>query len=119
MGHLAPFWRDAELRCAGLNSHFSYQGQGGLSHVVWYLDAVTVHNQARSALSLQPAGVAVWRLGLKTRVCGSIVGRGRVPDSKALDSLRRPLPGNDISSLTKGDVTSSASRRIGEAHNIL
>ena len=87
-----------------LNSHFSYQGQGGLRHDVWYLDGVTAYNQARSALSLQPAGIAVWRLGLEDPGVWASIGRGRIPDGEALESLRHPQPGNDVYSLTKGDV---------------
>jgi cellulose synthase/poly-beta-1,6-N-acetylglucosamine synthase-like glycosyltransferase/peptidoglycan/xylan/chitin deacetylase (PgdA/CDA1 family) len=87
-----------------LNPHFSFKEPSGLRHDVWYLDGVSVHNQARSALSLQPAGLAVWRLGLEDPSVWASVGRGRLPDAEARKQLTLLQPGNDAYAVAKGDV---------------
>ncbi len=85
-----------------LNSNFSYT-DNGKQHEVWFLDAASVFNQARSALATRPAGVAVWRLGLEDPGIWSFLGRGQIPDKSALAALRKPEPGNDIYTRAEGD----------------
>jgi peptidoglycan-N-acetylglucosamine deacetylase len=46
-----------------LNPHFDYQEDDGSIHHVWFLDAVTAHNQMRAADVFRPRGYALWRLG--------------------------------------------------------
>jgi cellulose synthase/poly-beta-1,6-N-acetylglucosamine synthase-like glycosyltransferase/peptidoglycan/xylan/chitin deacetylase (PgdA/CDA1 family)/spore germination protein YaaH len=46
-----------------LNPHFGYQDEKDVRHDVWLMDATTVFNGVVAAMSLQPAGFALWRLG--------------------------------------------------------
>ena len=46
-----------------LNPHFDYQDEKDIRHDVWLMDATTVLNAMASAMPLQPAGFALWRLG--------------------------------------------------------
>lgn len=59
--------RDAGVRPhldpSTLNPTFQYAGDHGEAHTVWYLDAVSVYDQAQAARALGVAHVAVWRLG--------------------------------------------------------
>src|SRR5829696_8903064 len=59
--------RDSEANVrfdtASRNPTFTYVEDDGSHHDVWFLDAVTLHNQIRSASVYGPAGFALWRLG--------------------------------------------------------
>lgn len=66
----------------------------GVTHTVWYLDAVTVWNQARASLAAGVGGVAVWRLGSEDATLWRVLGRRGVVGSP--DSLRA-LPNNGLS----------------------
>ena len=87
-----------------LNPYFRYTGNDGAVHDVWFLDGVTVFNQTRAALAVRPAGVALWRLGLEDPGAWASMGRGHLPDSKALAELEHPLPGNDIYERFRSDI---------------
>ena len=101
-----------------LNPHFNYVERGRQRHEVWFLDGVTVYNQAKTTLSRQPAGVAVWRLGLEDPSVWISVGRGHLPDRKALAELRDAQPGNDVYTRTKGDIISSTADGKGGQREI-
>jgi cellulose synthase/poly-beta-1,6-N-acetylglucosamine synthase-like glycosyltransferase/peptidoglycan/xylan/chitin deacetylase (PgdA/CDA1 family)/spore germination protein YaaH len=47
-----------------LNPTFAYE-EGNIRHEVWFLDAVTVLNQARAVVRANPAGMGLWRLGVE------------------------------------------------------
>lgn len=85
-----------------LNAHFNFT-DNGLQHDVWFLDAATAFNQAKSALALRPAGLAMWRLGLEDPGIWDVLGRGTLPDRQALASLREAQPGSDVYSRPVGD----------------
>jgi peptidoglycan/xylan/chitin deacetylase (PgdA/CDA1 family)/spore germination protein YaaH/GT2 family glycosyltransferase len=87
-----------------LNPHFRYTGADVLTHNVWFLDGVTVFNQARAAFAARPAGVALWRLGLEDPGAWASLGRDRFPDREALAHLERPPPGNDVYERFRSDV---------------
>lgn len=70
-----------------MNSTFVYRARNGHWHQVWFADAVTVYNQLRTALSVSPAAVAVWRLGSEDPGIWQFAGRGTFPDSRALATL--------------------------------
>ncbi len=57
-----------------LNPHFDYQEDDGSIHHVWFLDAVTAHNQIRAADTFRPAGYALWRLGSEDPSIWSLFG---------------------------------------------
>jgi cellulose synthase/poly-beta-1,6-N-acetylglucosamine synthase-like glycosyltransferase/peptidoglycan/xylan/chitin deacetylase (PgdA/CDA1 family)/spore germination protein YaaH len=48
---------------ASLNPTFAYADDNNRIHHVWLLDAVTAFNQLAAIRSVQPRGVALWRLG--------------------------------------------------------
>ena len=85
----------AELRFdqQTLNPSFNFFDSRGLQHQIWFLDGVTGFNQAKAALALQPAGLAVWRLGLEDPSIWASVGRGRLPDQSTLERLEHPAAG--------------------------
>ena len=101
-----------------LNPYFRYTGHDGSAHDVWFLDAVTVFNQARAALAIKPAGVALWRLGFEDPGAWASMGHGHLPDDKALNELKRPPSGNDIYARFRSDIVDllpaheAGSRRI-------
>ena len=65
-----------------LNPAFQYY-DNNIRNDLWYLDAVTMFNQMRSALSVKPAGVAVWRMGMEDPGVWSFINRNRFPDDEA------------------------------------
>ncbi|MEZ5889786.1 MAG: glycosyltransferase [Xanthobacteraceae bacterium] len=64
-----------------------YVDDVGRLHDVRWLDAATMFNQARAALDVRPAGLAVWRLGYEDKGIWSIFARERAPDARALGDL--------------------------------
>jgi peptidoglycan-N-acetylglucosamine deacetylase len=88
---------DATLRFDGrtLNPGFHYLDNAGNRHNVWYLDGVTAFNHVKAALAIQPAGIAVWRLGLEDPGVWALAGRNRLPDEAALAALASTEPGYD------------------------
>ncbi len=46
-----------------LNPTFRYEGEDGRAHTVWYLDAVSLYDQAQAVRALGIRNVALWRLG--------------------------------------------------------
>ena len=75
-----------------LNPTFQYHSDN-VRNDIWYLDAVTAFNQMRSALSVNPAGVAIWRMGLEDPGVWSFVKRDRFPDDEAILSLSQITAG--------------------------
>ncbi len=94
-----------------LNPHFGYQDEGGQRHDVWYLDGATFFNQSRAALAINPAGIALWRLGMEDSGVWASFGRGHLPDEHALAGLRSPEPMADALSNGKGAAFSVADNR--------
>lgn len=58
---------DAEADVAmdgdALNPTFGYMDDDGRRHVVWFLDAATIHNQIKASDGYRPRGYALWRMG--------------------------------------------------------
>jgi cellulose synthase/poly-beta-1,6-N-acetylglucosamine synthase-like glycosyltransferase/peptidoglycan/xylan/chitin deacetylase (PgdA/CDA1 family) len=88
-----------------LNPTFSYvdQAQGVQQHV-WYLDGVTGYNQVAAALAMQPAGLALWRLGTEDPAIWDVFGRGRKSDDAGLDAVKTMRSGYDLLYKGKGEV---------------
>lgn len=59
--------RDSEVKPhldpASLNPTFQYSDEQGKRHTVWYLDAVSVFDQAQAVRALGIRNVSMWRLG--------------------------------------------------------
>jgi cellulose synthase/poly-beta-1,6-N-acetylglucosamine synthase-like glycosyltransferase/spore germination protein YaaH/peptidoglycan/xylan/chitin deacetylase (PgdA/CDA1 family) len=59
-----------------LSPHFSYKDEDGLTHELWFLDAVTLYNQMKVSSPFKPRGFALWRLGSEDPGVWSLFGRG-------------------------------------------
>lgn len=92
-----PRW-DAVSR----NPYLTWSDPDSTDHVVWYLDAVTGYNQARTAESLGAAGVGLWRLGGEDPALWRVLGRrGLDGDPRALEAMR---PGYDVQLRGEGEI---------------
>jgi peptidoglycan-N-acetylglucosamine deacetylase len=89
-----------------LNPGFRYLDDAGKTRDVWYLDAVTAFNELKAALATQPAGIAIWRLGLEDPGVWASAGRNRLPDESALSAIATMEPGYDAFSGASGVVLS-------------
>lgn len=88
-----------------LNPNFGYSNaESGQRHAVWYLDAVTAHNQIAAALQEKVAGLSLWRLGTEDQGVWASFGRGRMADDEARKELAVLKPGYDILYRGKGEV---------------
>lgn len=88
-----------------LNPRFDYRNaETGARHSVWYLDAVTAHNQVAAALQAAPAGIALWRLGTEDQGVWSSFGRGRMADARARQEISHVPPGYDVLYRGRGEV---------------
>jgi cellulose synthase/poly-beta-1,6-N-acetylglucosamine synthase-like glycosyltransferase/peptidoglycan/xylan/chitin deacetylase (PgdA/CDA1 family)/spore germination protein YaaH len=85
-----------------LNPHFSYQEDDGSLHQVWFLDAVTAHNQIRAADVFRPVGYALWRLGSEDPSIWSVLGR--TYDAETPNALNTIVPGSDIDIEGEGEI---------------
>lgn len=94
------FWFEGQ----SLNGMFSYITPDDVTHSVWMLDGVTMHNQVASALAMEPAGLALWRLGTEEPTVWSTFGKGRVPTSKSVTELETLPPNEAISYSGDGEV---------------
>jgi peptidoglycan-N-acetylglucosamine deacetylase len=74
-----------------LNPHFDYQEDDGSIHHVWFLDAVTAHNQMRAADVFRPRGYALWRLGSEDPSIWSLLGR-----PYSAEAPGATIPGTDV-----------------------
>ena len=90
-----------------LNPGFRYLDDAGNKRDVWYLDAVTAFNQVKAALATQPAGIAIWRLGLEDPGVWASAGRNRLPDENALSEIATMEPGYDAFAGASGVVLSA------------
>ena len=96
-----------------LNPTFAYVGKDGGEHRVWLLDGVTAFNQAKIAMTVPVAGIAVWRLGLEDPGVWHSIGRGRSPDAAALRALGRPEPGYGNYRFVEGALFSAGPDFVG------
>ncbi len=64
-----------QLDPASLNPTFAYADDEDRRHRVWLLDAVTAFNQLVTLRSVQPRGVALWRLGSEDPALWKVFGK--------------------------------------------
>ncbi|EXI81787.1 MAG: Poly-beta-1,6-N-acetyl-D-glucosamine synthase [Candidatus Accumulibacter appositus] len=76
-----------QLDPASLNPTFAYADDDGRLHHVWLLDAVSAFNQLLALRSLQPRGVALWRLGSEDPALWKIFGRKGALDAARAEEL--------------------------------
>ncbi len=92
-----PRW-DAASR----NPYLTWSDADSTDHVVWFLDAVTGYNQARTAEAAGAAGVGLWRLGGEDPALWRVLGRrGLEGDPRALEVMR---PGYDVQFRGEGEI---------------
>ncbi len=80
-----------QLDRASLNPTFAYADDNDRRHHVWLLDAVTAFNQLVTLRSVQPRGVALWRLGSEDPALWQVFGkRGPLDGARAaqLEEIR-------------------------------
>lgn len=88
-----------------LNPTFAYSNeQQNAVHTVWMLDGVTMYNQVAAALAMNPAGLAVWRLGTEDPTIWASFAKGHAPDETALEGLKYLDPGTMVTYTGKGEV---------------
>jgi cellulose synthase/poly-beta-1,6-N-acetylglucosamine synthase-like glycosyltransferase/peptidoglycan/xylan/chitin deacetylase (PgdA/CDA1 family)/spore germination protein YaaH len=89
---------EAAVRFDGraLNPSFGYREDDRSNHSVWFLDAASAFNQTEAALSMRPAGVALWRLGSEDPGVWSFFARGHYPDAAARTAMQTMQAGYDL-----------------------
>ena len=95
-----------------LNPTFQYT-EDGIYHEIWYLDAITGFNQMRSALSVKPAGVAIWRIGLEDPGVWTYIQRERFPDDEAIKLLAQMEAGAGAFAKVQGPLLTIGSEQTG------
>lgn len=96
----SQFWFESQ----SLNGMFSYIAPDDVSHSVWMLDGVTMHNQVAAALAMEPAGLALWRLGTEEPTVWNSFGKGQVPTSESVGDLETLPPNEAIAYHGDGEV---------------
>ena len=87
--------------------HFAYS-DSDREHSVWFLDAVTFHNQVRSAQEKGVGGIGIWRLGLEDPLIWQTLECGA--DCQA-DDFRKLHPNGVIGSVGEGDFLTAVDQR--------
>jgi cellulose synthase/poly-beta-1,6-N-acetylglucosamine synthase-like glycosyltransferase/peptidoglycan/xylan/chitin deacetylase (PgdA/CDA1 family)/spore germination protein YaaH len=85
-----------------LNANYSYEDPDGLTHQLWFLDAVSVYNQMKVSTAFRPRGYALWRLGSEDPNVWSLFGRGYGRADPA--DLRAVAGGTDVDFDGTGEV---------------
>jgi peptidoglycan-N-acetylglucosamine deacetylase len=101
---------------AALTARFRYFDNPGHAHDVWLLDGVTMFNHLRGILLHQPAGIAVWRLGLEDPGIWASFAKGRLPDNAALSNLESVEPGYRGMSEIPELIWTVHERKLGKRH---
>lgn len=123
---------------ASKNPYFRYTEDDGSEHTVWFLDAVTAHNQILNAESYRPAGYALWRLGSEDPSIWKIFGKEKVSEGptslkvikygydvdfqgtgEILQVISEPQDGaRDLTIASSGDITDQVYRQIPSSYVI-
>ena len=74
-----------------MNPMYSYSDDAGKDHEVWYLDAITAHNQMSAMSELGLGNVSLWRLGSEDPSLWDALH-----DEKNIDILKKMSYGYDI-----------------------
>jgi spore germination protein YaaH len=86
-----------------LNPHFEYIDEdNNQRHVVWFLDAVSLLNELRTARQLGLQTFALWRLGEEDSSLWSVWDKPSDPES--LQALGPVQPGHDVDTEGDGDI---------------
>ena len=91
-----------------LNPYVSYTEPDSTDHLIWFLDAVTVHNQVLVGEKLHVAGTALWRLGDEDPSVWRVLARteGTTPE----EEVARIAGGYDVEFEGQGELLRITSR---------
>jgi len=92
----------AAMDPASLNPTFAYEDDAGRRHAVWFLDAVTLHNQLRVADGFRPLGYALWRMGGEDPLSWTLMRHNY--GAVRADGLSNLSPGQDVDFDGTGEV---------------
>ncbi len=81
---------DIEFDPDTLTPHFSYEDENGLTHELWFMDAVTAYNEMKVSSPFKPRGYGLWRLGSEDPGIWTLFGRGY---GRADTADLQPIPG--------------------------
>jgi cellulose synthase/poly-beta-1,6-N-acetylglucosamine synthase-like glycosyltransferase/peptidoglycan/xylan/chitin deacetylase (PgdA/CDA1 family)/spore germination protein YaaH len=87
---------------ASLNPNFDYMDDAGRRHSVWFLDAVTLHNQLKVADGFRPMGYALWRMGGEDPLTWTLMRHAY--GALKPDGLSDLAPGQDVDFDGTGEV---------------
>lgn len=105
---------DIVMDPVSVNPHFSYQDEQDVPHAVWMMDATTVFNGIRSAMPLQPAGFALWRLGGEDPSIWKFFGLTWAPGQESAEQMENIRFDYDLDYEGQGEILTITQRpRIG------
>jgi cellulose synthase/poly-beta-1,6-N-acetylglucosamine synthase-like glycosyltransferase/spore germination protein YaaH/peptidoglycan/xylan/chitin deacetylase (PgdA/CDA1 family) len=87
-----------------LEPGFRYEGENGITHQVWMLDAASAFNQVRIATTHGAGGVALWRLGSEDPSIWTFFGRGTPLDAATAQQLGTIRYGYDLDYEGEGEI---------------
>lgn len=87
------------------NGHFNYADNEG-AHEVWFLDAVSFHNQLHAVRAAEMGGVGINRLGSEEAAIWSVLARTAPDDDALLKQLGQLKSDQTISHVGRGEVVS-------------
>ncbi|MBU1375269.1 MAG: glycosyltransferase [Alphaproteobacteria bacterium] len=90
------------MDAASLNPMFAYEDDTGRRHEVWFLDAVTLHNQLHVADGFRPMGYALWRMGGEDPLSWTLMRHQY--GALRPDGLSALAPGQDVDFDGTGEV---------------
>jgi len=96
-----------------LNPSFAYADlENHKEHHVWFLDAATAFNQTLAALTKEPSGLALWRLGTEDEGLWRFFSHGNTPTDAMIPNLASLDPRESIGSRGKGEIMMSMDRSV-------
>ncbi|MBL8250992.1 MAG: polysaccharide deacetylase, partial [Candidatus Competibacter sp.] len=98
---------------ASLNPHFDYADDDDRIHHVWMLDAVTAFNQLAVIRSIQPRGIALWRMGSEDPTLWKIFGKADPPDATLAKELGEIHFGYGLDYEGQGEILEITARPQG------
>jgi cellulose synthase/poly-beta-1,6-N-acetylglucosamine synthase-like glycosyltransferase/peptidoglycan/xylan/chitin deacetylase (PgdA/CDA1 family)/spore germination protein YaaH len=101
--------RDSEGQVSlggALNPHFSYDDEQGLTHDVWYLDAVSAYDQTVAARGLGIGSFALWRMGQEDPSVWRVLTRAGALEASAFKTVHY---GYDLDYQGSGELLKVAS----------
>ena len=93
-----------------LNPSYAYEDERGTKHQVWFLDAVSAFNEARTVRALGLGGVALWRLGSEDPSIWTFFGKDLPLDAGTAARLEPIRYGYDLDYEGVGEILQVTAR---------